>query len=369
MRGASGRLVFGSFYFALAVALLSATGCRDRPVSAFKIGALIANDGLSKSGGDQAHTALDLARKATGLDIVEGNTGSDPAQAVRELRRLIEVEKVPVVVAAVSSDEILECALIANRAKVVLIATIASSEDIRSAGDYVFRTTGTGAGEAKVLATRVFSDLARGRVATVHSSRAFGISYRDAFVSSLVALGGAIPRTYSFPDGTFDFRAIVNALKAEPPDGIFITGGGREVGLFVRQVRAAGLSSRLYAAGVLSAETYRLAGEAAEGLIVVDSVWNPASSEAEPRSFVEKFRQASGVTPDYAAASTYDAVGMVARTLRDGARTGGEIQNRLIELRGFRGVQGDLAFDADGEVNLGAALLEVRGGELVRLRQ
>jgi len=367
MRGVGHRRAVWSIVPPLALAALLAAGCGPSE-SGLKVGALLANDGLSKSGGDQARASLALARSRSSVPLVVGNTGSDPAQAVRELRRLIESEKVPAVIAALSSDEILECAPIANRAQVVLIATIASSEDIRSAGDFIFRTTGTGAGEAKVLAARVFSDLARGRVAVIHSARSFGISYRDAFVSSLVGLGGAIPRTYSFPDGTFDFREIVASLKAEPPDGIFIAGGGQEVGLFVRQIRAAKLTSRLYAAGVLSSETFRLAGDAAEGMIVVDSVWDPDSADPEIHAFVERFRQATGSAPDYAAASTYDAARILDWALRDGARTGEEIRQRLVALRDFRGIQGVLSFDTDGEVNLGAALLEVREGRPRRLR-
>jgi branched-chain amino acid transport system substrate-binding protein len=311
--------------------------------------------------------ALDLVRESFGLQMVLGGTGSDPEQAVRELRRLIEVEKVPAVIAALSSDEILACAPIAEREHVVLLATIASSESIRTAGDYVFRTTGSGAGEAKVLADKVFSDVGRAKVAVLHSARSFGLSYRDAFIAALLERGGATPRIYSFPDGTFDFSRITRGLKSDEPDAIFVAGGVQEVGLFVRQVRAAGLRSRLYAAGVLSRETFELAGEAADGMIVVDSVWDPAAGDARAQTFVRRFHELGGVLPDYAGVSTYDAAGMLHQVLRDGARSGEEIRRKLSELRGYRGIQGSLAFDRDGEVNLGAALLEVKGGSLRRL--
>lgn len=349
----------------LALAALALLSCRE--VGEPRIGVLLANDGLSKVGGEQARIALDLARESLGLRMVSGGTGSEPAQAVQELKRLIAVEKVPAVIAALSSDEILACAPVANRERVVLISTIASSEGIRTAGDYVFRTTGGGAGEAKVLADRVFADVARGKVAVIHSARSFGISYRDAFISALLGRGGAMPRSFSFPDGTFDFDRITAGLKGDEPDAIFIAGGVQEVGRFVRQVRAAGLRSRLYAAGVLSPETFELAGEAAEGMIVVDSAWDPAAADGRVQAFVRRFRERGGLLPDYAGVSTYDAAGMLAQALRDGARSGEEIQKRLSELRGFNGMQGTLAFDRDGEVNLGAALLEVREGRLRRL--
>jgi hypothetical protein len=58
---------------------------------------------------------------------------------------------------------------------------------------------------------------------------------------------------------------------------------------------------------------------------------------------------------------------MIAQALREGARTGPELRQKLAQLRDFKGIQGSLAFDSDGEVNLGAVLLQVEGGKVQRL--
>lgn len=356
----------------LAVALLApalAAGCARKP-DEIEIGALVSLSGMAKTDGEQSRRAMTLAveelnagpLKATPVRLVEGNSDSDPARAAAELQRLIREEKVAAVVAAVSSDEVLACAPAANLSKTVLYATTASSDDIRQAGDFVFRSMGSAAAEAAALVRRVSELFPGARVAVLHSDRAFGVSYRDSFVNAFAGRK-PIPTTLSYPSGSSSFAAQVAALKSAAPAAILLAGNDSEMAAILKEARAAGITAPFFAAGIISDLIPAQAGAAAEGLVVVAPAFDVDSKLEKTRAFVAAFRQRYGVEPTYSAANSYDAVWLLAELIQKGARSGEALRDGLYTTTDFPSLSGPLTFDQDGEVSLPPRLLEVRGGK------
>lgn len=73
------------------------------------------------------------------IKVIYEDSLSEPQKAVSAFNKLIEIDKVPVVIGHVLSSEVLACAPIANQRKVLILNTSAGTEDLRKAGNYIFR--------------------------------------------------------------------------------------------------------------------------------------------------------------------------------------------------------------------------------------
>jgi branched-chain amino acid transport system substrate-binding protein len=371
----SGHLTMKRFALDLASLLLLlalASACGLGGPAEVKVGVLIGPTASPALEQAQTKAALETAVAEVGngkagaprVRLVIAETGFDPKVATRELSRLIENEQVPVVISSGTSDEILHLAPVANRSHRVLIATAAGSEDIRHAGDFIYRTVASGMSQVKTVAGRMWEDLGPTPVAVVASDRAYSVSAAQLFEKEWLSQAGKAPQVYAYPAGRTDFGAIVQRLAAVPPAGILYSGVSQEAAALLQQARAAGLKSRLYVTGQYSQESFERIGEQAEGVVFGRIGWNPDSSRPQARAFVEAYQRRAKEAPGYAAASSYDAFLLVLDAFKAGARSGDEIRKHLDGIRRFPGVQGDLTFDTDGESNLGARLGIWRHGRL-----
>jgi len=371
MRRAWGR---GHRFVAVVVSLAALSACGGGAPKEIRIGALLSLSGMAKSDGEQARNGIEMAVRElnTGdfrdspIRIVETDSGSDAEQSVNAFRKMTGAGELAAVIAAMSSDEVLACAPVANHAQVVLLATTASSDDIRHAGDFVFRNMGSAVAEAAAVARHISDRLPGKRVVVVHSDRAFGISYRDAFVNAFVGRG-PIPVTIPYPSGRQEFRDEVARVKAAGAASVFVIGNDAEIAALARQLRAAGVGAPLYAAGIVSEAIPAQGGAATEGLIAVVPAFNAPTARPEALPFVAAYRSRYGADPTYAAANSYDAVRLLAPLLRKGAKGGAGVRDGLYRTIGFRALSGNLTFDRDGEVDTPPTMLEVRGGKFQAL--
>jgi branched-chain amino acid transport system substrate-binding protein len=358
------------------VSLVAISGCGGGAPKEIPIGSLLSLSGMAKSDGEQARHGIEMAVRElnTGefhdspIRIVETDSGSDATRAVDAFRRMSAGGKLAAVIAAVSSDEVLACAPVANLSKVVLLSTTASSDDIRHAGDYVFRNMGSAGGESAAVARHIADRFPGKGVVVLHSDRAYGVSYRDAFVNAFVGRG-PIPATIAYPSGRESFREEVARIKAGAAAAVFVIGNDAEIAAVAKQLRAAGVGTPLYAAGIVSEAIPAQGGAATEGLIAVIPAFNAATVQApNAQAFVAAYRNRYGEDPTYAAANSYDAVRLLGPMIKRGAKDGDAVRAELYRTIGFPALSGNLSFDKDGEVDTPPTLVEVQGGKFRALR-
>jgi branched-chain amino acid transport system substrate-binding protein len=103
--------------------------------------------------------------------IVEDSRSSAPG-ALSAFRKLTDVDHVSVVIGFVLSDEVLTCAPVANERRVVLLSTAAGSDQIKDAGDYVFRNRESANLQAEAIAQACIEQFGFRKVAILHSNAA-----------------------------------------------------------------------------------------------------------------------------------------------------------------------------------------------------
>ena len=299
--------------------------------------------------------------------FVEDSRSSAP-QALSAFRKLIDVDHASVVIGFVLSDEVLTCAPVANERRVVVLSTAAGSDQIKDAGDYVFRNRESASLQAESIARASLQRFGFREVAILHSNAANGISYRDSFRDALQRLGGTVPLAVGYNEGKTDYRAEIERVHARSPRAVYIAGLDHELGLILKQAREVGFAPQFFSsAGAISQQLLEIAGAGAEGLVSGSAPFNVESDDARVRSFATAFRTRFGEAPDFIAANSYDAVHILAEIFKSGTTDSEGIKTALYAIRDFPGVGGSTTFDSYGEVTKPIGLVVVRNGRFAPL--
>jgi branched-chain amino acid transport system substrate-binding protein len=89
--------------------------------------------------------------------------------------------------------------------------------------------------------------------------------------------------------------------------------------------------------------------------------WTPAHANPLSRIFMQKYQNEGEINAGTALA--YDAVNvLVAAIIKAGSTDSKAIRQSLHSLQGFKGVTGDITFDAEGNATKKACMMEIRQG-------
>lgn len=303
------------------------------------------------------------------IELVTEDSKCEPEEAVRVLRNFIERRDLQVVLGNVCSSNVLAMAPIAQRNEVVLFSTGASNPKISEAGDFIFRNWPSDAIQGKLTALYAWEIGSFRESAVLYVNNAYGQGLEEVFSEEFEQMGGEVLLSETYSEGATDFRGQLSRIKERAPDLLYLPAYTQEYPLILRQVEEVGLEVPVIASETFDdSETIQAAGGAAEGVIFP----SPAAFDTERaqgaafrEAFVEKFGEAPGITADTA----YDALMIVAQAMQEGARTGPEIRDYLLDLEGYEGVAGTTTFDSRGDAPKEITFYEVREGQPVALER
>ncbi|TAJ36706.1 MAG: ABC transporter ATP-binding protein [Reyranella sp.] len=205
------------------------------------LGAKIMIDNFIKQGGVEGYK----------IEAVYADAQSKPDVAINEAVRLIEQEKVDMVLGFFSSAQ---CVPVAARVeqlkKFMWITTCISSAVLENRNlKYVFRTQPSGAqfGElsmdfiAQNAKAKLGKDAKDVRVAIIHEDGAYGVDVAKGNEAGAKKAGFNIALKEGYAATAPDLSALVTKLKRARPDVIFHTGYNPDITLFHRQAREGGL--------------------------------------------------------------------------------------------------------------------------------
>ena len=199
--------------------------------------------------------------------IYEDSKG-DVKTGVGAMQKLVDVDKVPVVMGAVYSSITLACAPIANESHTVLISTISSNFKIADAGDYVFRIWPSDALQGVKLARLAFN-LGYRKAAVIYIQTDYGVGLNMSFGQEFEELGGKVVFSEPVLLGSTDMRTQLTKVKELSPDIVFSPIHPKEGGLLLKQARQLGLQQQFFMGdGFNEPSGVKIAGSAAEGIIV-----------------------------------------------------------------------------------------------------
>jgi branched-chain amino acid transport system substrate-binding protein len=185
---------------------------------------------------------------------VEADDQSSPDVAIREAERLIDVEKVPIILGIYSSSIAVPLAPMCDKNKTIFWITIAISDKVVEDRhlQYVFRPQAMGSqwGESSVeflkdnLSKLGYKNPSEVKVAVTYEDGPYGVSVKTTNLSQAEKYKMKVVLTEGYDFKTKDLSSLVLKLKAAKPDAVLNTGYYPDIVLFMRQAREMGFQTK-----------------------------------------------------------------------------------------------------------------------------
>jgi ABC-type branched-subunit amino acid transport system substrate-binding protein len=246
---------------ATALLLLGATVAASAQEKKIKIGIVYDYSGPLAAGGSELHglgtkIMIDYFNQHGGvegykIEAIYADAQSKPDVAINEAVRLIEQEKVDIVLGFYSSAQCVPVAARVDQVKKFMwITTCISSAVLENRKlKYVFRPQPSGKqfGLASTGFVAAYSQEKFGkapkdlRIAIIHEDGAYGVDVARGTEEGAKTAGFNVVLDEGYSATAPDLSALVTKLKRARPDVVFHTGYNPDITLFLRQAREQGL--------------------------------------------------------------------------------------------------------------------------------
>lgn len=303
------------------------------------------------------------------LEAVFENGGCNGKDATTAATKLIDVDKVQIIVGGYCSGETLAAAPLAEAAKVALVSPASSNPSITKAGDYVFRITPSDAGQGTAIAAEMIK---RGhhKAAVIYANTDYTLGLANAFKENFEKLGGVITAWETYEQDAKDFRTQVAKARASNPNAIYLVSYATDAALLVKQIRQLKMAHPLYGGETFgSQDVVTAAGkENVEGLVYATPKFDAESPKA--KDFLPKAQQKRGseLSLPVFAADAYDAMYLIAEAVRlnpDQEPTGTIVKDFLYTVKDWDGAGGKLTIDSNGDALKEFQIMYIHEGNLL----
>ena len=239
---------------------------------------------------------------------------SDPAKATDNVNKLINRDKVDVIVGTVHSGVAMAMAKAARDSKTLLFVPNAGADAVTGpmCAPNIFRSSFSNWQPGFAMG-KVAADRKHKTAVTITWKYAAGDESVNGFKEAFEKSGGKVLKDLTLPFPNVEFQALLTEIAALKPDIVysFFAGGGAVK--FVKDYAAAGLNKTipLYGPGFLTDGTLEAQGDSAQGMY---TTLHYADSLNTPRdnAFRLNYVKAYKLQPDVYAVQGYDAAQMLA---------------------------------------------------------
>ncbi|WP_022724122.1 ABC transporter substrate-binding protein [Rhodopseudomonas sp. B29] len=325
---------------------------------------------MQKNGAELAIDEINASGKLGDYKLIgiHQDDGGDRGQTVNVFQRLINQEKVAVILGPTLTTSAFAADPIAQKAGVPVIASSNTAPGVPEIGDYIFRTSPP---EAMVF-PGVLAYVKK-KFAPKTAAQIYGID--DVLMKSAYAVhkkaleseGIKIVSTETFQKGDVDYSAQLTKIKAANPDILVIGGLAEETANIVRQARQLGIPPSTVIMGAnaaISNKLAELAGAAANGF-VVGAGWFINYDSPTNKAFLDGYRKKYNSDPDTFAAQAYTSVYVVADAVK---RAGGvsdlkKFRDAIAATKDLEANNGKFSFDEHREPVIQPKVLVMKDGK------
>ncbi|MDH4325144.1 MAG: ABC transporter substrate-binding protein [Betaproteobacteria bacterium] len=349
-----------------------------------RIGAFLSVTGPAAFLGDPEQKTLELyveRLNAAGgvlgrkLELVAYDSGGDAEKARTFAKRLIEQDKVDVIVGGSTTGETMAVVPLVEAAGLPFISLAGAVVIVEPVKKWVFKTPHTD----RMACDKIFVDMkARGisKAALISGSGGFDKSMRGQCLGVAKNHGIDIVADETYGAGDTDMTAQLTKIKnAAGVQAVLNAGFGQGPAIVTKNYKQLGIGVPLYQShGVASKQYIQLAGDAAEGvrlpaaaLLVADSL--PDSDAQKPvvvsykQAYEARFKQDVSTFGGHA----YDGLMLAVEAMKKAGSTDkAKVRDALEQVRGYMGTAGVVNMSAQDHMGLDLSafrMLEVRKGD------
>ncbi|MBI3729867.1 MAG: branched-chain amino acid ABC transporter substrate-binding protein [Burkholderiales bacterium] len=325
-------------------------------------GARMAVDELNAKG-------VTIGGKKAKFELLAEDDAGEPKQATTVAQKLVDA-KVNGVIGHMNSGTTIPSSKIYNDAGIPEISPSATNPKYTQQGfKTAFRVVANDGQLGGTLGRYAVQMQKAKNIAVIDDRTAYGQGVADEFVKGAtgkLAPAKIVSRQYTTDKAT-DFSAILTTIKAANPDLIFFGGMDAVGGPMLKQIKQLGMKVKFMGGdGICSTELAQLAGDAiGEGNVVCAEAGGvEEGKKAELDKFKANFSKKYGHEVVLNALYAYDGVmTMVAAMQKANSAEPAKYLPELARIK-HKGVTGEIAFDAHGDIRDGTlTLYTYKGGK------
>jgi branched-chain amino acid transport system substrate-binding protein len=353
------------------IAVVALSACRSKPV----IGLLLPSTGTAASYGAAMKAGIDLAiDEATaagtlpnGIQFVWADSGSNPDQAVRELRRLADAGA-RLVIVGTTSDEAKALLPVLEETNTLALSPSASAPSLTKDSRLFFRVFASDELEGRRAGRflREDQDRSSALIFAEDSEQARGIEppFRQVFEQ---AMGGQVVGKVSLTDPAWAQQAA-DLMAANNPQSAYIIGYAEHSLEVLRLLRAKQFDGTIcLTSAFYSGEIIDQYPDLVEGVFFPQPAFDMQDERDLVQDFLTEFRSKYGHDPDIYAAHAYDAAKVALLVVGQASPyETSELRKGLqFSIGEFPGVTGIIKFNDFGDVHHNPIMFTIRDGEVL----
>jgi ABC-type branched-subunit amino acid transport system substrate-binding protein len=276
----------------LALGGLLATTAADAQEK-IKIGVLATLEGALTSLGEDALRGMEMAMKQAGskaggrqIEVITHATNASPDSAIRGARKLVEQDKVDILIGPVSGSEgiaIRDYSKTQPQVTFLNGSSGALETTFVTPSENFFRWNLDGSQWLSGLGNYIYNEKKYRKIATLAEDYSFPYTQIFGLALEYCRAGGQITERFWVPLGTKDFASIIAKLP-DDVDAIYLGLGGGDAVNFLNQYAQAGGKAKLVGGSIMVDQTVLSAkGAAKKGAIGVISAGPQADTWDDPK--------------------------------------------------------------------------------------
>lgn len=362
---------------ALAMGLFTGCGGEEKAAdqNVVKIGVFLPLTGDNAAGGELELRGIKLANQlhpevlGKKVELVVADNKSDKAEAASVAARLIEKDKVSVLVGSYGSSLSMAAGNIVKENKVPAVGTSCTNPQVTANNDYYFRACFIDPFQGKVMAEYAHQNGFK-KVAIVQEvSNDYSVGLAKFFREEFVKLTGdenSIVDVANYQTGDKDFTAILTNIKALNPDAVFAPGNFTESALLVKQARQLGIDAQFMGGDTWETQEFiDVGGKDVEGVALSTAFDREKASTEEAKKFLDAYTKEYNGEPSALTAMAYDAY-LIAVSGIEKAGTATDtvkIRDAIAATKDLECVTGMTTLDENGDPIKGVVIKTVKDGK------
>lgn len=361
---------------ALAMGMLAGCGGEKKDAAqsdVIKVGVFLPLTGDNAAGGELELRGIKLAHKLHSevngkkIELVVADNKSDKAEAASVAARLIEKDKVKVIVGSYGSSLSMAAGNIVKESKVPAIGTSCTNPQVTANNDFYFRACFIDPFQGTVMANYAFKQGAKKVVIIQEVSNDYAVGLAKFFKDAFIKLAGpdSILDIANYQTGDKDFSAILTNIKAQEPDAIFAPGNFTESALLIKQARQLGITAPFMGGDTWETQEFiDVGGKDVEGVALSTAFDREKATTVEAKKFLEEYVKEYKGEPSALTAMAYDAYLIAVDGIKRANSTDSvKIRDAIAQTKDLECVTGKTTLDKNGDPIKGAVIKTVKEGK------
>ena len=277
--------------------------------------------------------------------IIEDNQSTEDG-AARAASKLLQTDKVDILLGASRTGPSLAMRPIAEQAKIPMIS-LAANEKIVSGSQWVFKT----AQNDKVVIEKMVDDMTEKgykKIAIARDASGFGEGVAEAFTALGADAGIEVVAVEKFAPDASDFTAQMVNIRDAGADAVVIWGIPPAASLAQAAYRQLGLQAPVYQSHGIGNQVFLdTAGASADGLLaplgrmlVADQLPKDDPQREVVSKFINDFKAAYGQSPSTFAGHAYDGFTIAVNALKEVGTDPNELRDAIEGVSDWPGISG-----------------------------